>query len=70
MFRIAPSILAADFLHLERDLESVNRSGDILHLDVMDGSAILEGTHFACLVGTVMTVICLIVSMRVRDPKG
>ena len=39
-------------------------------VDVMDGSAILEGTHFACLVGTVMTVICLIVSMRVRDPKG
>lgn len=40
MFRIAPSILAADFLHLERDLESVNRSGDILHLDVMDGSLV------------------------------
>ena len=40
MFRIAPSILAADFLHLERDLESVNRSGDILHLDVMAGSLV------------------------------
>ena len=39
-------------------------------VDVMDGSAILEGTHFACLVGTVLTVACLIVSMRVRDPKG
>lgn len=40
MFRIAPSILAADFLHLEKDLRVVNESGDILHLDVMDGSLV------------------------------
>lgn len=40
MFRIAPSILAADFLRLEKDLQTVNRSGDILHLDVMDGSLV------------------------------
>lgn len=40
MFRIAPSILAADFLHLEKDLRMVNESGDILHLDVMDGSLV------------------------------
>ncbi|MBO5562844.1 MAG: ribulose-phosphate 3-epimerase [Bacteroidales bacterium] len=35
---IAPSILAADFLHLERDVEIVNRHADLFHLDVMDGS--------------------------------
>jgi len=35
---IAPSILTADFLHLEREIELVNRSGaDLLHLDIMDG---------------------------------
>ena len=35
---IAPSILTADFLHLEREIEMVNRSkADLLHLDVMDG---------------------------------
>ena len=35
---VAPSILAADFLHLEKDVETVNRCGDIFHLDIMDGT--------------------------------
>ena len=35
---IAPSLLAADFLHLEKDIEMVNHSdADWFHLDVMDG---------------------------------
>lgn len=37
-FQIAPSILAADFLHLEKDILLVNRCGDVIHLDVMDGT--------------------------------
>ena len=37
MIQIAPSILAADFLHLEKDVDIVNRYADILHFDVMDG---------------------------------
>ena len=35
---IAPSILAADFLHLEKDVDLVNRHADIFHLDIMDGT--------------------------------
>lgn len=36
--QIAPSLLAADFANLQRDLELVNRSeADYLHFDVMDG---------------------------------
>ena len=37
---IAPSLLAADFLNLERDLEMVDSAADILHLDVMDGTLV------------------------------
>ena len=37
MIQIAPSMLAADFLHLEKDVELVNKHADIFHLDVMDG---------------------------------
>lgn len=37
MIQIAPSMLAADFLHLEKDVETVNKYADLFHLDVMDG---------------------------------
>ena len=36
--RIAPSILAADFANLQRDIETVNNSdADWFHIDIMDG---------------------------------
>ncbi len=37
MTLVAPSMLSADFLHLEKDVEMVNRCADLFHLDVMDG---------------------------------
>ena len=37
MVQIAPSMLAADFLHLEKDVELVNQHADLFHLDIMDG---------------------------------
>lgn len=38
MVLIAPSMLAADFLHLEKDVHLVNKHADLFHLDIMDGT--------------------------------
>ncbi len=41
MVKIAPSLMCANFLHLQRDIEDLDRAGvDLFHIDVMDG-------HFA-----------------------
>jgi ribulose-phosphate 3-epimerase len=38
MIEIAPSILSADFAHLAREIEKVEKAGaNLIHLDVMDG---------------------------------
>lgn len=39
MAKVAPSILAADFVNLERDIHEMEKSGaDWIHVDVMDGT--------------------------------
>lgn len=38
MAQVAPSVLAADFLHLGKDIQLINESeADYFHLDIMDG---------------------------------
>ena len=37
MIKVAPSILSADFVNLERDIQKVS-TADYLHVDVMDGA--------------------------------
>lgn len=38
--QIAPSLLSADFLHLEDSVKAVDQPSDFLHLDVMDGTLV------------------------------
>lgn len=39
MIKVAPSILSADYLNLQHDIERVEKGGaDMLHIDVMDGT--------------------------------
>lgn len=38
MVKVLPSLLAADFLNLEKEIRMVNGHADILHVDVMDGT--------------------------------
>ena len=48
---IAPSILAADFANLQRDIEMINESdADWFHIDIMDGvfvPNILSGCRYS-----------------------
>ncbi len=38
MVKVAPSILSADFVNLERDIRALKETGaDYVHVDVMDG---------------------------------
>lgn len=38
MTQIAPSILSADFMNLQRDVQNLEAAGaDLLHIDIMDG---------------------------------
>ena len=37
MIKVSPSILSADFLNLEKSIETILENADMLHIDVMDG---------------------------------
>lgn len=68
--RINPSILAADFVNLERDLGTI-ASADLVHVDVMDNHFVPNLTFGPQMVGRIQDVsaIPLDVHLMITDPE-
>ncbi len=69
MPRINPSILAADFVNMQRDLERI-ASADLVHVDVMDNHFVPNLTFGPQMVGRIQDVsaIPLDVHLMIEDP--
>ncbi len=67
--RISPSILAADFLHLQNELDSVHNA-DFIHYDVMDGDFVPNISFGPGILRTVKrgTDLPVDVHMMVKNP--
>src|SRR6188508_378192 len=67
--RINPSILAADFVNLERDIDAI-ATADLVHVDVMDNHFVPNLTFGPQMVGRIQDVspIPLDVHLMIDDP--
>ncbi len=70
---IAPSLLSADFLHLEKEIKSVQEAGaDMLHIDVMDGHFVPNMTFGSFIVKQIKSVadVPLDVHLMIEKPQN
>lgn len=71
MIKVAPSILSADYLNLERDIAKVEADAELLHIDVMDGSfvpAISYGPNWVSQIKKISNLV-LDVHLMVVNPE-
>ena len=71
MIKIAPSLLSADFGHLEAEIDAVTSGGaDLLHLDVMDGHFVPNITFGPFITAAIrrLTKLPLDVHLMIADP--
>jgi ribulose-phosphate 3-epimerase len=73
MIKIAPSILSADLVHLQKQIEIVEQGGaDYIHVDVMDGQYVPNITFGPVILSTLkrITSLPLDVHLMIRDPDS
>jgi ribulose-phosphate 3-epimerase len=71
MIKIAPSILSADLLQLQKQIQILEKGGaDYIHVDVMDGQYVPNITFGPMIVSTLkrITALPLDVHLMVREP--
>ena len=72
MLKVAPSILSADFLNLQHDIEEVAKDkADLLHIDIMDGNFVPNisyGPNFVKAIRPI-TKMVLDVHLMVQNPE-
>ena len=69
---IAPSLLSANFLHLEREIEDIERAGaDLLHLDIMDGHFVPNITFGPFIIKQIKSIasVPLDVHLMIEEPQ-
>lgn len=69
---VAPSLLSANFLHLEDEVKAVSEAGaDLLHIDVMDGYFVPNLTFGPCVIKDLQNIskVPLDVHLMVKNPS-